>query len=79
MARQKLLSEQNTPPMKKRILAAAHKHFHKRKGITAFFEHGHWWVRVDYYPKCDRIATYDVVDAEGFGAVNGFGFELGMG
>lgn len=71
----KLPSERNTPTMKRRVLAAAHKHFRKRTGIRAFFEHGHWWVTVDYYPKRDHIETYDVVDAEGYGAVNGFGFE----
>ena len=52
----------------KRVLLAACKHFHKRTGITAFFEHGHWWVRVGCH-------TYDVVDAEGPGIVNGFDFE----
>jgi hypothetical protein len=76
MVTKKLLpSERDTTTMKTKVLAAAHKHFKKRKGITAFFEHGHWWVRVDYYPKRDEIQTFDVVDAEGHGSIDGFGFE----
>lgn len=52
----------------KRVMTAARKHFHRRTGITAFFEHDHWWVRVAGH-------TYDVVDAEGSGIINGFDFE----
>jgi predicted Zn-ribbon and HTH transcriptional regulator len=39
-----LNSEKNTPEMRKKVEAAAWKHFQKRKGINVFFEHGHWWV-----------------------------------
>jgi hypothetical protein len=58
----------NSKNTEKRVLSAARKHFHKRAGINAVFEHGHWWVIVGCH-------TYDVVDAEGPGTVNGFDFE----
>jgi len=63
-----LPSCENCETMKKRILSAARKYFHKRAGITAFFEHGHWWLRVG-------CRTYDVVDAGGGDSINGFDFE----
>ena len=65
----KLPSERNNPTVERRVLAAAHTHFHKRKGIRAVFEHGHWWIVLD------SGKIYDVVDAEGYGSINGFGFE----
>lgn len=71
----KLPSEINNLTMKRRVLAAARKRFRKRSGVKAFFEHGQWWVQVDYYPKYDRIETFSVVDATGPGTVNGFYFE----
>ena len=64
----KLPSERNTDAVKKRVLTAAHKHFHKRTDVRAVFEHGHWWVQIGG-------RNFDVVDAEGQGSVNGFGFE----
>jgi hypothetical protein len=77
----KLLSERNTPTIKRKVLAAARKHFRKRKGIRAFFDHGHWWVEVDWGERSGRghsgdgFETYDVVDVESRGSVGGFGFE----
>lgn len=67
-----LKTEQNTPAMEAKVLKAARKHFHQRKNIHAFFEHGQWWISLDV----DGIEVYySVVDAEGPGSINGFGFK----
>lgn len=77
----KLPSQRNTLTVKERVLTAARKHFKKRTGIRAFFDHGHWWVEIDFGARSNRgrledgFETYDVVDAEGQGSINGFGFE----
>lgn len=50
---------------KRRILNTAHKSLHRRK-LTAYFEHGQWWV--------EALMTghqWSVVET-----VNGYGFEL---
>jgi hypothetical protein len=70
--RKKLPSEMYTETVKKKVLGAAHKHFHKRTGIKAVFEHGHWWVLVEGKT---RTRTFDVVDAEGGRSIGGFDFE----
>ena len=65
-----LKTEQNTMAMARRVLKAANKRFHKRLAMGAlFFEHGQWWLSMP------NGAQYSVVDAEGFGAVDGFDFE----
>lgn len=63
-----LPSCESSKTMEKRVLKAAHKHFHKRAGIVPVFEHGHWWIQIGCH-------TYDVVDAEGPGTIGGFDFE----
>jgi hypothetical protein len=71
-----LPSTANTPAIYKRIMTAARKYFHKRNGIEAFFEHGHWWMRIqDDTEETNGFRTYDAVDAEGGNSVNGFDFE----
>lgn len=65
-----LKTETNTTAMRDRVLKAARKHFHKRKGISAFFEHGQWWIGL-----LDG-SQYSVVDAEGRGTTDGFDFEM---
>ncbi len=67
-----LKTEQNTPQMEKKVLTAARKHFEQRKGITANFEHGQWWITRD---NGGEFENYSVVDAEGPGTINGFDFE----
>ena len=42
--KEKLPSEIYSPETSKKILSAAKKHFHKRKGIGVIFEHGHYWI-----------------------------------
>ena len=71
-----LPSQVNTPQMRAKVETAARKYFHKRKGLSVFFEHGHYWCRVqDETEEENGERTYDVVDAEGGDAVNGFSFE----
>lgn len=68
-----LLSTINSPTVEKRIMSAARKKFNQRKGLSTFYEHGHWWL---YRVTGNYDYTYDVVDAEGVGAIDGFDFEL---
>jgi len=83
-ADQGLQSSKNTSQVDQAIQKAA-KRFVKtlsprptrQAKITTFFEHGHWWLRVydsgqddDYLER-----TFNVVDAEGSNAFDGFGFE----
>lgn len=65
----------NSPTIEKRIMTAARKRFHKRKGIDLFFEHGHWWLRLIGVGEDSEDRTFDVVDAEGGESINGFDFE----
>ncbi len=62
-----LKTEQNNKRIEKRVRAAA-KEFGNGSPNDVFFEHGQWWVR--WGPK-----TFSVVDAEGPGSIDGFGFE----
>jgi len=62
-------TEQNTPAMHAKVLAAARQILHKRN-IQADFEHGQWWITV-----LGTSAQYSVVDAEGGRSVNGFDLE----
>ncbi len=58
-----LPSEQNTPEIKQEIQSVAEGHFDRTEAdLDVFFEHGHWWVRVD--PWSEEPRTYSVVDAE---------------
>lgn len=73
-----LPSTQNTEKMKALVLKAARARFHKRYGIKAIFEHGHWWVQVpdaNDSVASTGIRTFDVVDAEGPGSIYGLDFE----
>lgn len=65
----KLKTETNTPAIERRVLHAARLILRKRN-LSAFFEHGQWWV--DHWPTGDQ---WSVVDAEGGSAVDGFYFE----
>jgi hypothetical protein len=72
-SREVLPSTINSPSIHAKIMTAARKKFRQRTNMTAFYEHGHWWLRrgtekFDYW--------YDVVDAEGYGSIDGFDFEL---
>ena len=64
-----LPSQINTEANRRKVLAAARSYFHQRKGLTAVYEHGHWWLLREHQ---DRQLTYDVVDVH-YG--NGFDFE----
>jgi len=68
-----LKSTIDSPSIDKKIMTAARLMFHQRNGLYTFFEHGHWWLRRET-PRYTYI--YDVVDAEGYGTINGFDFEL---
>lgn len=61
-----LNTETNTPAMEKRVLQAAHKAL-KRRNLSAFFEHGQWWI--EHRPSG---AQWSVCDASG---PHGFDFE----
>jgi len=67
-----LKTERNTKNMEAKVLTAARKHFKQRKGITANFEHGQWWINRD---NGEDFENYSVVDTEGPGTTNGFDFE----
>lgn len=64
-----LNTETNTPAMEKRVLKAAHKAL-KRHNMTAFFEHGQWWI--EHLPSG---AQWAVNDASGPSYPGGFDFE----
>lgn len=64
-----LKTETNTPTMERRILKAARASI-RRRNLTAWFEHGQWWI--EHLP---TGAQWSVVDAEGGPAVDGFDFE----
>lgn len=68
-----LKTETNTLMMRmqvSRAFAASRGIIGKNKaGIGAVFEHGQWWIRLR------DGALFSVVDAEGPGSVDGFGFE----
>jgi len=72
----------DSPEIDKRIEAAAALRFPDAEKRETFFEHGHWWCRVDYGKAGneartgdDQDVTYDVVDAEGGESIDGFDFE----
>jgi hypothetical protein len=68
-----LKSTVNNKATQKKVKTAANKFFGHRKARPVF-EHGHWWVTW-YDENKDGQRSFDVVDAEGPGSVNGFGFE----
>lgn len=69
-----LKTETNTPEMEKRVLEAFlvtdEGVEHDEDEVQADFEHGQWWITVK-----PTGAQWSVVDAEGPGSVDGFGFE----
>jgi hypothetical protein len=71
--REVLPSTINAPTIEAKILTAARKKFGQRKGLIAFYDHGHWWL---HRGTKDYNYSYDVVDAEGYGSIGGFDFEL---
>lgn len=64
-----LKTEQNTPQMTDRVLAAAHEYF-GREDLQVDFEHGQFWVS-----NVASGAQFSVCDAVGGDAVDGFSFE----
>ena len=64
-----LNTETNTPAMEKRVRKAAHTAL-KRRNLTAFFEHGQWWI--EHLPSG---AQWAVNDASGPSCPDGFDFE----
>lgn len=61
-AKGKLPSETNTPKVEKQITKAARAEFGRKK-FNLFFEHGHWWCRVEDFEEEGEDTTFDVVDA----------------
>ena len=77
-----LMTEQNTREVEEAICTAFENSLHYLNSgpgtsYSAFFEHGHWWVRtID--PSLaieEEETTYSVVDADGPGSFDGFDFE----
>ncbi len=64
-----LKTEQNTPQMGTRLLAAAREYF-GREDLQVDFEHGQFWVT-----NVSTGAQFSVCDAVGGDAVDGFTFE----
>lgn len=69
----KLLSTQQTPKVERLIRRAAFVQFGGAKIKDPFFEHGHWWLRVQYADGGER--TFDVVDSYPSVADTGLSFE----
>lgn len=69
----KLLSEQPTQRVERLIKRAAFIAFGGVKRKDAFFEHGHWWLRITYADGQER--TFDVVDSYPSIADTGLQFE----
>ncbi len=57
----KLLSEQQTQKVERLIKRAAFYAFGNVKYKRIVFEHGHWWLSLQYADGQER--TFDVVDA----------------
>ena len=78
-----LLSTINSPEIDARIQAVAAIRFPAAATRETFFEHGHWWLRVDMGSDDANMRalgdedpqTFDVVDAEGGESLDGFDFE----
>jgi hypothetical protein len=58
-----LHTETNTPAMEKRVLKAAHKALNRRN-LTAFFEHGQWWI--EHRPSGAQWSVCDASCPDGF-------------
>lgn len=71
MAR-KLKTEIDTPAMGDRVLEAFEVSRYARRGhrYNSDFEHGQWWIT-----SLTTGAQWSVVDATGYGSVDGFDFE----
>lgn len=66
----RLLTEQNTPKVAALIIAVADEKFRDCEGFRTFYEHGHWWLKVE----TDNMEfTFDVVDAN---TESGIDFEM---
>lgn len=64
-----LKTETNTPAMEAQVLKAA-RAILRRRNLSAFFEHGQWWI--EHRPSG---AQWSVCDAEGPSAPHGFDLE----
>ncbi len=70
-AKPKLKTETNTVAMERRVKAAARAALQSEgHRPTVDFEHGQWWVSCS-----DCGGQWSVVDQQGGGDVDGFGFE----
>lgn len=80
-----LKTESDTPEMEERVREAAYAQFDLEPS-SVFFEHGHWWVRFsadwdddgdfeEVFGSDEAEITFSVVDASGYGSVDGFSFE----
>jgi hypothetical protein len=56
----------------KRVLRAVRALLGKRKGVSVFYESGHWWCKVD---SDEKTIIYDVIEADGTGSYDGIGLE----
>jgi hypothetical protein len=65
-----LKTEQNTDRMWRRVIKAAKAKLPGGNSLRANFEHGQFWIA-----DLRTGAQWSVVDAEGYGAVDGFDFE----
>jgi len=65
-----LKTETNTPEMESRI-RTAFATLHLPMEFDTDFEHGQWWVTAHTSGR-----QWSVVDADGPGSVDGFGFEV---
>lgn len=55
-----LQTEQDTAEMEAKVLWVAESYF-TTKDLQAYFEHGQWWLTVDWHSEEPR--TFSVVDA----------------
>lgn len=72
MARSSIYS----PSMQRQIEIAAEQYFSGTgyDWLDVFYEHGQWWVKTEFTDNEEQTKTYSVVDASGFGSVDGFDF-----
>jgi hypothetical protein len=61
----KLLTEQNTTTVERKVRSAFRNWAHKRTFET-FFEHGQWWVRVLNDDEDETYSACDSSDTSGF-------------
>lgn len=68
----RLLTTENIPEVEQAIHEVVVTHF-GTEDFSLFYEHGHWWLRVN--PMSEDSVTYDVVDADPGLDGSGFDFE----